>query len=418
MTMGIRDKVRHAFGSGEGGAEAPSPQEIFLAEVEAALRKSPSVTSVRHGEEGFSLIVDQGGAEHTIFLDNTFAETRDMSPEQRRERIARLVRSGDAPDASAMSWEEVRPKLASLLRTPSLFGGVPQFVGDRLPIHRPFAPFLIECVGVDSDDGIGYVVPHMVAKWGVEPSDVFAAATDNGREYFVDDVESFDARAPYPLWHVARDDSYESSRLLVPGWLASFADKVKGRPVAIVPHRSLLVVGGDGDERCLRRLIASAKAEFEASPRGISPALYTTDETGVVVPLTLPVGHPLAADVAVGHVMMAMAEYDFQKTWLDEQLEEDVFVASYQGLQEKDGGVFSYSTWSCGVLSLLPVVDRVALGTNPGKKGAEVLWVPWKGLVEIAGACLALEPNLDPPRWRTVRWPDDGQLAKLRAIAV
>jgi hypothetical protein len=270
------------------------------------------VTYVERGADGFCLVVERGSAKQTMFLDNMFAETRDMSPEQRREHIGRLVRSGDAPDATAMTWEEVRPRLASLLRTPSLFGGVPQFVGDRLPISRPFAPLLIECVGVDSDDGIGYVAPHMIDMWGVSESDVFAAATGNGREYFVDDVAPFDTQAPYPIWHVARDDSYESSRLLVPGWLASFADKVNGRPVAIVPHRSLLVDGGDGDERCLRRLIDSAKSEFGASPRGISPALYTTNDHGQVVPLSFPPAHPLATDVAVGHVMLAVTEYDHQ----------------------------------------------------------------------------------------------------------
>jgi hypothetical protein len=116
--------------------------------------------------------------------------------------------------------------------------------------------------------------------------------------------------------------------------------------------------------------------------------------------------------------MAAMAEYDFQKARLDEHLKEDVFVASYKGLRGNDGGVFSYTTWSRGVLSLLPATDRVALGMDPGRQGAEVLWVPWKGLVEIVGGCLVQEPNLDPPRWRTVRWPDDGMLTRLRSISV
>ena len=173
--------------------------------------------------------------------------------------------------------------------------------------------------------GFGVQRRDMIAKWGVQASDVFAAAAENGQGNFVDDIEPFDPQAPYPIWHVARDDSYESSRILVPGWLASFADKVNGRPVAIVPHRSLLIVGGDGDERCLRRLIDSAKGEFEASPRRISPALYTVDHDGMVIPLALPVGHPLAADVAVGHVMAAIAEYEVQKAQLEQHLREEVF---------------------------------------------------------------------------------------------
>jgi hypothetical protein len=341
-----------------------------------------------------------------------------MNPEQRRERVARFVRSIDTPDASAMTWVEVRPKLAPLLRTPTLFGGIPGFFGDKLPISRPFAPFLVECVGIDSEDGISYAAPHMIARWGVQPSDVFAASIENGQAYFTDDVASFDREAPYPIWHVSRDDSYESSRLLLPGWLASFADKVKGRPVAIVPHRSLLIVGGDGDERCLRRLIESAKGEFQASPRRISPALYTIEKGGKVIPLELPVGHALAADVAVGHAAMAVGEYEVQKAQLEERLSEDVFVASFNGIQRPDGGVLTYTTWSKDVPSLLPRADQVVLGFAPGEKGGEILRVPWPALMDIAGDCLTQEPDLDPPRWRTRRWPEEAALVKLRAVAM
>jgi hypothetical protein len=416
--MGIFDKVRQAFGAGHATPEPPSPRDLFAAAVEQAVRQVPSVTSVSRSPEGFGLLVERVGKKQSLFLDNVFAETRDMSPEQRRERIVRFVRSMDTPDATAMSWEEVRPKLAPLLRTPALFGGLAEVVGDKLPIHRPFAPFLIECVGVDSENGISYAAPHMIARWGVPPSDVFAAAREMGRAYFTDDVGPYDPEAPYPLWHVARDDSYESSRLLVPGWLASFAGKVNGRPVAIAPHRSLLVVGGDGDERCLRRLIDSAAAEFRASPRGISPALYTVDDDGTVVPLVLPTGHALAGDVAVGHVMLAMSEYEAQKAQLDRRLGEDVFVASFQGLKSPEGKVISYTTWLKNVASLLPRTDQVFLGLGAGGNGKEVLRVPWPALMDVAADCLSQEPGLDPPRWRTKGWPTEEAIAELRAVAI
>jgi hypothetical protein len=322
----------------------------------------------------------------------------------------------DAPDATKMAWNEVRPKLAPLLRTPSLFGSLPKL--DKRPLHRPFLPFLIECIGVDSDHGIAYAAPHMLEAWGVKAPDAFAAATENGRAYFVDDVAPFDPQAPYPLWHVARDDSYESSRLLVPGWLASFAGRVKGRPVAVVPHRSLLIVGGDGDERCLRRLIDTAKGEFQASPRGISPALYSVDDEDAVVPFVLPSDHPLAPDVAIGHVVLAMAEYNRQQQHLQAQIGNDIYVAPYKAVHADEGRVISYSIWSRGIPSLLPRTDEVALLVAPGDKHGEVLRVPWRALVDAVGVCLVQETDMDPPRWRATRWPEDGVLHKLRAVAV
>ena len=98
-----------------------------------------------------------------------------------------------------MTWEEVRPKLAPLLRTPTTFGCSPEMTPDKRPIQRPFAPFLIECVGVDSDDGIAYVFAQVLDRWGVTVAEVFEAATENGHAYFTDDVEPYDAQAPYPI---------------------------------------------------------------------------------------------------------------------------------------------------------------------------------------------------------------------------
>jgi hypothetical protein len=416
--MGIWDKLRGAFGSERAREPSETPKNIFAREVEAVLRAAFPAASVERLPDVYGFRINRGHGDQALFLDNLFSETRDIDPQERRQRIQRLVRSTATPDIASMTWEEVRPKLVPLLRTPSLFSGLAGLEREKLPVSRPLAPLLVECLGVDSDDGISYVAPHVISAWGVQASDVFEAATKNARAYFVDDIGRFDSDAPYPIWHVARDDSYESSRLLVPGWLASFDDKVTGKPVAIVPHRSLLIVGGDGDERCLRRLIDTAKAEFGASPRGISPALYTTGEDGKIIPLVLPAGHHLATDVVVGHLTSAKFEYDTQKAHLDKQLGEDVFVASFVGLQDKDGLAFSYSTWSKGVPTLLPRTDRVALNLAPGQKEPDVIHVRWDALTEVAGSHLVREPGLDPPRWRTNSWPDDTTLAKLRARAI
>jgi hypothetical protein len=419
--MSVWGKARQVLGSGTGSAQPASPRELFAAEVEAAIRAAPSIVSVRRNPDAFGFLVTrEGRKEQMLFLDNAFAETRDMAPEQRSQRIARLVRSMYTPDTSTMSWQEARPRLAPLLRTTSLFVGGPG-IGDDLakhPLRRPFVPFLIECVGLDSDDAISYVSPHSVAEWNVQSADVFAASIENALAYFQGDVGPYDRDAPYPIWHVSRDDSYESSRLLVPGWLASFAGRVKGRPVAIVPERSTCIVGGDSDERCLRRLIETAKAEYEASPRRISPALYGLDGEGKVCPLVLPKGHALAADTAVGHILMAIGEYGPQQQQLEKLLGKEVFIGRYTGLKGPDGSVFAYTKWSKGVPALLPKADQVAFEVAPQDETGEMFRVPWQAVLEIAGEHLVQEPDLDPPRWRTTGWPDDSTLSKLRAVAV
>jgi hypothetical protein len=397
-----------------------SPRELFARQVEQHIRKAFPGASIRPHPEAFGFLVQgKDGQERTLFLDNVFAETREMSPAERQARIERVVRSLSAPTGDTVAWDEARSRLVPLLRTSSMFANLGR-LGANAPLRRPFAPFLVECVGLDSDDAISYVGPSAISAWGVELPEVFETATRNAAEYFRDDVEPFDPQAPYPVWYVARDDSYEASRLLVPGWLASFAGKVKGRPVAIVPTSTYVVVGGDGDERCLRRLIDSARAEHETSPRSISPALYTVDDGGRVVPLVLPPRHPLAADVARGHVMMAIGEYAAQRKPLQEAVsDEDLFVAEYTGV-EKDGHVFSMATWSKGIPTLLPQADQVVFLVSSENEGddLDMFRVPWDRVMELAGDCLQILPELDPPRWQTTGWPSDAVVAKLRGAAV
>jgi hypothetical protein len=372
---------------------------------------------IRPHPEGNGLVIARPGkGEATLFLDNIFAETRDMDPPQRQERIDRFVRTLGAATGGDVEWEEARPRLAPLLRGSTMFVHLATVDRHKWPIRRPFVPFLVECVGLDSDEAIAYVSADKADSWGVTPSQVYEAAADNGASYFTDDIAPYDASAPYPLWHVARDDSYETSRLLVPGWLASFAGKVSGRPVAIVPARSLLVVGGDGDDRCLRRMIDTAKAEYQGSPRRVSPALYTVDDAGKVVPLVLPPSHPLAELVAEGHLMLAVAEYQIQKADLEKRLGDGVFVATYQAFHHEKRGFVTVSSWAKGVETLLPETGEVVVGDPAAGKSGSIV-VPWDALMQHAGHCLRREPDVEPPRWRTIAWPDEAALAKLRASA-
>jgi hypothetical protein len=113
--------------------------------------------------------------------------------------------------------------------------------------------------------------------------------------------------------------------------------------------------------------------------------------------------------------MAAMAEYDGQGRSLQPQLGESAYVASYKGLNDR-GVVFSFALWGKDIVTLLPRTDRVMLGLAPDEKNGEILWVPWSALLDVAADCLIPEADLDPPRWRTTRWPDAGQIARLRAL--
>lgn len=394
--------------------EAPTPRDLFRAEVETTLAGDPRVRSVQRRPDQFALNVFIGeGDPAIVHLENMFVETREMSPEQRRERI-RVLLSGLHEDEDEPDWEEVTGSLVPLVRPATFFAGV---VTDPalMPVRRPFLPLLIEAVVIDQGQTMKYVTPRHTAAWSVDDDDVFGAARKNAETCFNDEhIAPYDPEAPYPLWHVAYDDSYQSSRLLLPGWLASFDGKVSGRPVAIIPERSTLVVGGDGDERCLERLIDMAGREFSSSRRRISPALYTVDDSGAVVPLVLPPDRSLANAVALGHTQLAVAEYDIQQEVLQKQLGEDVFVATYTAHQFDDGRIWTYCVWARDAGAILPETEDVFF-YEPDE---ESLQVSWSDVHEIVGNCLERMPGANPPRWRCTGWPDDKQMAQLRQRAI
>jgi uncharacterized protein YtpQ (UPF0354 family) len=407
--MALWSRIKSMLGKSE--ASEPTAEELFTAEVEAVLAASPHVTAVRRGPD-FSLLVERANGPQTLFLANIYAETRDLSPAERAMRIQRFAAIAESVDQDVdLSWDEARERLVPVLRSATVFQS---FAAEKAPLRRPFLPFLIECVALDSDASMSFVNRGHADKWGVDAAAIFEAAQANAARYFgEDDVARYPGGSQH--WHVARDDSYETSRLLLHGWLAGFAGRVAGRPVAIVPSRSRLIVGGDGDEAGLRELIEGAQREFSAAARRLSPVLYTVDDDGRVIPLALPPTHPLANDVALKQLVFASYEYGAQQEYLQQAVGDDTFVASMTAIQRDDGSTFSYTTWAEDVPSLLPRADLIFFA---GEGDAKAFGVPWARVIDLVGDCLCLEPGHDPPRWRTDRWPDAVTLEKLRADAV
>lgn len=319
-------------------------------------------------------------------------------------------------DDTTPSWQDAAPSLMPLLRS-AMFGA---FEGAALLAKRPFLPYLSLFIGHDADDHIGVTTQNTLARWQQSFDSAAARAFDNLRAHLArasdaePDHQSYDVRSPYPIWHVARNDSYETSRLALPGYLASFADKVEGKPIAIAPHRGQLIISGDRHSEAVLRLAHLAEQEFQASPRAVSPALYTIDTHGSVVPYRTTPGHPQFSLVERGHYSLALACYAEQKRALEarfEQLGEDIFVASFTVQANRESGkLSSLGTMTQGVPTLLPETDKVALVTPLGE---QPLVVPYPALLSVAPSCFESVAELDPPRLRVVGWPSARELEEL-----
>lgn len=419
--MGFWQKLSGLLGGAKVedlSTEAPpiSPEQAFAELYLARARAHPLVERVEPvaGEPlAFKLYARGADEPWQVFLGNAFRETRDSTPDEKLAAIERLLSIHDVVD-DVLSWDEVRPLLVPLVRMTG-FGGA--MAGAAELLGRPFVPCLRLFVGIDRGDTFSYATKKQVAEWQQSDVSVYACAQAVLQAH-VDgepsgDVACYDDSASYGIWHVTRDDSYESSRLALPGFLESFRGRVPGNPIAIVPHRSLLVISGDGSDAAIARLAQMAEAEFNASPRSISPALYTVAAGHTVVPLHLPREHPQHLAVERGHRILAASCYGDQKGLLDAQYEEsqrDVFVATLGLLADKQTReVRSWASWKQGVESLLPVADLVALGADDAKP----LFVPWDKLLELLPQGLELEPGHDPPRYLTRTFPSAAQLEAL-----
>ena len=293
--MGMWDRVKRIFDGGsaeqhDGSPRGPGmdPRAHFVDLAVSVAEQTYGVTDVVRNADDFSLNLTCNGETSSCYLGNMFEETRDRSPEERREAVRRFIRSlVTQPTDSDARRAAAEAAIVPVLRTAALPAEVPNMLA------RPVLPFLVETVVIDQDDCMSYLMHADLDAWGWDERTVFerARATMAGRVADTD-VEPYDGDAPYPTWHVTKHVDYEPSLLLLPGWLASFSGRVHGRPIAAAPSHRMLVISGDGDERAIERLATLAEAEYRGAPRKISSALYTVGDDGRIVPLVLPPGHP------------------------------------------------------------------------------------------------------------------------------
>jgi hypothetical protein len=96
---------------------------------------------------------------------------------------------------------------------------------------------------------------------------------------------------------------------------------------------------------------------------------------------------------------------------------EDLFVAPFDIVREKSGREVSYATWPEGVTAWLPRAE--CIGFTGKRSGARwFLIVSWEDVERICGPILGVVPTIDPPRFRTLTWPDAAQFERLAELAV
>jgi hypothetical protein len=255
-------------------------------------------------------------------------------------------------------------------------------------VARRFAPFVVTSLArVDALSDVHYLTADDLRALGSTADEAFEHAR---------------ARVEAPGSTVVRA-ACASGLLAVPGWLASF--EPRGRTIASVPDRDVVLVSFDASPAAVVRFADDATRAFHDAERPLSPALYTVDDRGEVVPFTD------AEGVALGHALLASSAYTEQKTRLDATARHGAsFVAEHLLVEHRDDGhPVTIATWGERTSTLLPRTDVVVLA-GPSWRFA----VRWPVLeARVARTCWTLRDDLRPARIMTTAWPSEADLDAL-----
>jgi hypothetical protein len=294
------------------------------------------------------------------------------------------------------------PTLLPTLRPLSAPNGHRRLPADRRLVSRPFAGFLHELLCLDEDGLRRYVRVDQLAEWGLDADAARARAWSA-----LDPTDGLVCRDD-GLWSVASGDGYEASRLLLPGFLQAFADRVQGEPIAIVPHAREVLIGGADDAAQVTQLLRHAPRRWREAGEPVSPVIYCWRHGRLAPWIPPPTRDPIvAASVKAARLALAAREYASQAEELEDAAPFEVGLAASESVREPYG----FCRWPMGFTGTLPEADVVvfAHGDTP------VLAVPMADVVRLAG--LTATTDL-PRRWSANGWPDRPTWAQLTARAL
>lgn len=378
-----------------------TPEEQFTDEFVSTINRLPGIIRITRTEH-FGIEVRRAGetGSHSIFLGNLFAEVKHLGNAERTAAVRQFVTAMFHQPEEPEGWEEAAPRLRPVLRTSS-YAQAGQ-VGGIAVASRPSMRHLVEMLVIDHEHRMSLVNADSLEQWGVTFDEANVRAAHN---LMAEGTHL--ARLDNGVLAVASEDTYESSRLIVPGWLAGLGDEVGIQPVAVVPARDTMLIADEGDIPALGWMLDEALRVFNDHPRWLSPVPYHPDDDGVVVPWRPGQDHPLHPKIRLAERSLETFEYREQKERMEKlfhQAGETLLVGEYV----LEPGPRSVTTWPTNQDALLPYTDEIVFPAESGP-----FRVTWADAEKILGDEWEEAPTT-PARRRTLRWPDNETLARLR----
>jgi hypothetical protein len=378
-----------------------TPTRDELAELVIGVLRQTGATDIEYDAAIFQLrLKTSGGGQGFKNLSNAHLVYAAARP-WHRGAVLRRFAATSWEIAPAATWDEAAPRLRPAVRSPYLFGSallqarLAGFQGS-LPAFRDLTGQVSVTLVEDHQEHMALVAPSSLEKWGVSFDEALATALTN-----LEAVSAPRWTNPFPGVYVsAWQDDYDASRLLLDSVLTGL--DLPGVPVALVPHRSCLIVTGSEDDEAVARALALTEAQSEAPglisalPLRQTPSGWTAWEPGA--------RHPSRETFQRLRIQELGGLYNDQKQLLDavhEKEEIDIYVASFSAFRQGEtGAVQSLCTWTRDVLSLLPRTDRIAFCDVDRPEGEQILgFFDWEA---VEARCGDLMPRTEdiPVRYR------------------
>jgi hypothetical protein len=370
--------------------------------VEGPIVREPNEFAVRIGESNI------------MYLANFYAEYCSAPFFKRAQLLNQVASRISALKTAAkedMTADAARHCLRPVIRHRMFREGIelePRLRGEELG----FAPVVVIGghlgleLGIDSPGLIANVRKGELDEWGIGFDEALAIANDN----LARAIPARFAQVRPGLYQSQFGDMYDASRLHLPQFVPSL--RVKGRPVAMVPNRSVLLVTGSDDADGLVHMSKLAR-DVLGQPRPLSGIAFRLDSAWT--PFLPPQDHPaftLLETLFLSDLAQSYADQAQILNKVHEDLGIDVFVATASHyIDRKTGKSTILATWAEGIETLLPEATTVGFSSYDQQS---MYTADWPRVREVVGNLMEAT-EMYPERYRLTRYPTDEQFRAMGA---
>ncbi len=355
---------------------------------------------------------DETDGPYTIFLGNLFLKVSTLPKKDRLVSIEAFLR--DALTPKEMSPEELMGSLALRVRTEfevdfrnrhiELMGHEPP---PSISVRR--GELLVEVVS-DNDESVSVARSDDLAEIDVSEDEAIRMAAAKIRR--ATDQEQWE-RNEESIWISNYQDDYDFARLVAAEDYGSFP--FSASPIVFAPSHSICLVTDNSDAETLAQMVEIGN-ELSANHRPFCQLLWTL-KNGTQWEQWQPDETHSGFEIAALQAIREMAaKYEESKDYLERSLGEDVYVGTYEAIQNEDG-LTCYSVYTIDLPSCLPRTDFIVI-VDPDLAESESLvgrvdWHEFEQCCESIAQIANMKPN-----WYQLLHPlDTIQKNRLRQLA-